>query len=165
LMLAYYRFVAIVVFVGLAVSIGIQYSIITYLSKTNGLALSLSGIAGIIVSIGIAVDSYIVFFERLKDELGSGRTLRNSVQRSFEGAWRTVLAADSVSFLAAAVLWWLTVGSVRGFAFFLGLATLADVMIVWFFTRPAMLLLARSKFMATRSMLGIKPRKDAEAIT
>jgi preprotein translocase subunit SecD len=164
LMLAYYRFVAIVVFVGLAVSIGIQYSIITYLSKTNGLALSLSGIAGIIVSIGIAVDSYIVFFERLKDELGSGRTLRNSVQRSFEGAWRTVLAADSVSFLAAAVLWWLTVGSVRGFAFFLGLATLADVMIVWFFTRPAMLLLARSKFMATRSMLGIKPRKDAEAI-
>ena len=164
LMLAYYRFVAIIVFVGLAVSIGIQYSIITYLSKTNGLALSLSGIAGIIVSIGIAVDSYIVFFERLKDELASGRTLRNSAQRSFEGAWQTVLAADSVSFLAAAVLWWLTVGSVRGFAFFLGLATLADVMIVWFFTRPAMLLLARSKFMSTRSMLGIKPRKDAEAI-
>ena len=164
LMLAYYRFVAIIVFVGLAVSISIQFSIITYLSKTNGLALSLSGIAGIIVSIGIAVDSYIVFFERLKDELASGRTLRNSAQRSFEGAWQTVLAADSVSFLAAAVLWWLTVGSVRGFAFFLGLATLADVMIVWFFTRPAMLLLARSKFMATRSMLGIKPRKDAEAI-
>ena len=164
LMLAYYRFVAIIVFVGLAVSIGIQYSIITYLSKTNGMALSLSGIAGVIVSIGIAVDSYIVFFERLKDELASGRTLRNSAQRSFEGAWRTVLIADSVSFLAAAVLWWLTVGSVRGFAFFLGLATLADVMIVWFFTRPAMLLLARSKFMATRSMLGIKPRKDAEAI-
>ena len=164
LMLAYYRFVAIIVFVGLAVSIGIQYSIITYLSKTNGLALSLSGIAGIIVSIGVTVDSYIVFFERLKDELASGRTLRNSAQRSFEGAWRTVLIADSVSFLAAAVLWWLTVGSVRGFAFFLGLATLADVMIVWFFTRPAMLLLARSKFMATRSMLGIKPRKDAEAI-
>lgn len=165
LMLAYYRFVAIIVFVGLAVSIGIQYSIITYLSKTNGLALSLSGIAGIIVSIGIAVDSYIVFFERLKDELASGRTLRNSAQRSFEGAWQTVLIADSVSFLAAAVLWWLTVGSVRGFAFFLGLATLADVMIVWFFTRPAMLLLARSKFMATRSMLGITPRKDAEAIS
>ncbi|MDP4835306.1 MAG: protein translocase subunit SecD [Ilumatobacteraceae bacterium] len=165
LMLAYYRFVAIIVFGGLAVSIGIQYSIITYLSKTNGLALSLSGIAGIIVSIGIAVDSYIVFFERLKDELASGRTLRNSAQRSFEGAWRTVLAADSVSFLAAAVLWWLTVGSVRGFAFFLGLATLADVMIVWFFTRPAMLLLARSKFMATRSMLGIKPRKGAEVIS
>ena len=162
LMLAYYRFVAIVVFFGLAVSIGLQFSIITYLSKTNGLALSLAGIAGIIVSIGIAVDSYIVFFERLKDELSSGRTLRNSAQRSFEGAWRTVLAADTVSFLAAAVLWWLTVGSVRGFAFFLGLATLADVTIVWFFTRPAMLLLARSKFMSTRSMLGIKQPKSAE---
>jgi len=162
LMLAYYRFVAIVVFFGLAVSIGLQFSIITYLSKSNGLALSLAGIAGIIVSIGIAVDSYIVFFERLKDELSSGRTLRNSAPRSFEGAWRTVLAADTVSFLAAAVLWWLTVGSVRGFAFFLGLATLADVTIVWFFTRPAMLLLARSKFMSTRSMLGIKQPKPAE---
>lgn len=163
LMLAYYRFVTLIVFVGLAVSISLQFSIITYLSKTNGLALSLSGIAGIIVSIGIAVDSYIVFFERLKDELASGRTLRNSAQRSFEGAWRTVLAADTVSFLAAAVLWWLTVGSVRGFAFFLGLATLADVVIVWFFTRPAMLLLARSKFMSTRSMLGIKQSKSVEA--
>ena len=165
LMLAYYRFVAVIVFVGLAVSISLQFSIITYLSKSNGLALSLSGIAGIIVSIGIAVDSYIVFFERLKDELASGRTLRNSAQRSFEGAWRTVLAADTVSFLAAAVLWWLTVGSVRGFAFFLGLATLADVVIVWFFTRPAMLLLARSKFMSTRSMLGIKQSKTVEAIS
>ena len=165
LMLAYYRFVAVIVFVGLAVSISLQFSIITYLSKSNGLALSLSGIAGIIVSIGIAVDSYIVFFERLKDELASGRTLRNSAQRSFDGAWRTVLAADTVSFLAAAVLWWLTVGSVRGFAFFLGLATLADVVIVWFFTRPAMLLLARSKFMSTRSMLGIKQPKTAEALS
>ena len=162
LMLAYYRFVAVIVFFGLAVSIALQFSIITYLSKTNGLALSLAGIAGIIVSIGIAVDSYIVFFERLKDELTSGRTLRNSAQRSFEGAWRTVLAADTVSFLAAGVLWWLTVGSVRGFAFFLGLATLADIAIVWFFTRPAMLLLARSKFMASRSMFGIKPPKSAE---
>ena len=161
-MLAYYRFVALLVFIGLSVSIGLQYSIITYLSKTNGLALSLAGIAGIIVSIGIAVDSYIVFFERLKDELSSGRTLRNSAQRSFEGAWRTVLAADTVSFLAAAVLWWLTVGSVRGFAFFLGLATIADVVIVWFFTRPAMLLLARSKFMANRSMLGIKQASTTE---
>jgi len=157
LMVAYYRLVAVVVFVGLAVSIALQFSVITYLSKTNGLALSLSGIAGIIVSVGIAVDSYIVFFERLKDELVSGRTLRNSAQRSFEGAWRTVLAADTVSFLAAAVLWWLTVGSVRGFAFFLGLATLADVIIVWFFTRPAMLLLARSRFMANRRVLGVSP--------
>jgi preprotein translocase subunit SecD len=155
LMVAYYRLVAVVVFVGLAVSIALQFSVITYLSKTNGLALSLSGIAGIIVSVGIAVDSYIVFFERLKDELVSGRTLRNSALRSFEGAWRTVLAADTVSFLAAAVLWWLTVGSVRGFAFFLGLATLADVIIVWFFTRPAMLLLARSRFMANRRVLGV----------
>jgi preprotein translocase subunit SecD len=163
LMLLYYRFVALVVFLGISVSIALQFSVITYLSKTNGLALSLSGIAGIIVSIGIAVDSYIVFFERLKDVLASGRTLRNSAQRSFEGAWRTVLAADTVSFLAAAVLWWLTVGSVRGFAFFLGLATLADVIIVWFFTRPAMLLLARSKFMENRSLLGIRVKEKAVA--
>ena len=163
LMLLYYRFVSLIVFFGISVSIGLQFSVITYLSKTNGLALSLAGIAGIIVSIGIAVDSYIVFFERLKDELNSGRTLRNSAQRSFEGAWRTVLAADTVSFLAAAVLWWLTVGSVRGFAFFLGLATLADVIIVWFFTRPAMLLLARSKFMENRSLLGVRQKEKAVA--
>jgi preprotein translocase subunit SecD len=159
-MLFYYRAVALMVMFGLLISIGLQYSLITYLSRTNGLALSLAGIAGIIVSIGIAVDSYIVFFERLKDELESGRSLRNSAQRSVDGAWRPVLDAGSVSFLGAAVLWWLTVGSVRGFAFFLGLATLTNFVMVWYFLRPAIILLARSNFMSHRSLLGVKRSRE-----
>jgi preprotein translocase subunit SecD len=96
-----------------------------------------------------------VFFERIKDELHAGKSLRSSAQRSFTLAWRTILAADTVSFLGALVLWWLTVGSVRGFAFFLGLSTVCDVIIAYFFTRPAVLLLARSKFLNGRKVLGV----------
>ena len=151
----YYRMLTIVVVSGLMVSIGLLWSIISFISRSNGLALTLSGVAGIIVSIGVTVDSYVVFFERIKDELHAGRTMRSSAQRSFTLAWRTILAADTVSFLGALVLWWLTVGSVRGFAFFLGLSTLCDVIVAYFFTRPAVLLLARSKFLAGRKVLGV----------
>ncbi|MFM8777230.1 MAG: MMPL family transporter, partial [Actinomycetota bacterium] len=135
------------------------WSVISLLSRTNGLALSLSGIAGIIVSIGIAVDSYIVFFERIKDEIRSGKTLKNSALRSFESAWRTIVAADTVSFLAAITLWYLTVGSVRGFAFFLGISALTDILITYFFTRNAVLLFARSKRAQGRKVLGIQTVK------
>lgn len=155
-MLLYYRLASLIMAVGLTLSGGLQFALITYLSSTNGLALSIAGIAGIIVSIGMAIDSYIVYFERLKDELESGRTLRNSVQRSVNDAWRPVLDAGLVSFLGASVLWWLTVGSVRGFAFFLGLATLTNFVMVWYYLRPTLILLARSRFMSTRSMLGVK---------
>ena len=151
----YYRMLTIVVVGGLMVSIGLLWSIIAFISRSNGLALTLSGVAGIIVSIGVTVDSYVVFFERIKDELHAGRTMRSSAQRSFTLAWRTILAADTVSFLGALVLWWLTVGSVRGFAFFLGLSTLCDVIVAYFFTRPAVLLLARSKFLSGRKVLGV----------
>ncbi len=119
--------------------------------------------AGIIVSIGVTVDSYVVFFERIKDELHAGKSLRSSAQRSFTLAWRTILAADTVSFLGALVLWWLTVGSVRGFAFFLGLSTVCDVIVAYFFTRPAVLLLARSKFLQGRKILGVAlPESSAQ---
>ncbi|NDB41341.1 MAG: protein translocase subunit SecD, partial [Actinobacteria bacterium] len=118
LLFAYYRLMAIFVLVGMSVSIAFLWSVISLLSRTNGLALSLSGIAGIIVSIGIAVDSYIVFFERIKDEIRFGKTLKNSALRSFESAWRTIVAADTVSFIAAIVLWYLTVGSVRGLSLY-----------------------------------------------
>jgi len=151
----YYRMLTIVVVGGLMVSSALLWSIIAFISRSNGLALTLSGVAGIIVSIGVTVDSYVVFFERIKDELHAGRTLRSSAQRSFALAWRTILAADTVSFLGALVLWWLTVGSVRGFAFFLGLSTLCDVIVAYFFTRPAVLLLARSKFLNGRKVLGV----------
>lgn len=159
LLVAYYRLMALFVVAGITISIALLWSVISVLSRTNGLALSLSGIAGIIVSIGIAVDSYIVFFERIKDEIRVGKTLKNSVIRSFESAWRTVVAADTVSFLCAAVLWFLTVGSVRGFAFFLGISALTDLFITFFFTRSAVLLFARSKRVQGRKVLGIQTIK------
>ena len=159
----YYRLLTIVVISGLAISGSLLWSVISYLSKTNGLALTLSGVAGIVVSIGVTVDSYVVLFERLKDELVSGKTMRGAAQRSFTSAWRTILAADTVSFIGAIILWQLTVGSVRGFAFFLGLSTLIDVFVAYLFTRPAILLLARSKFMAGRNVLGVVVPKEVIA--
>jgi preprotein translocase subunit SecD len=163
----YYRRLAFVVIGGLIVSGMLQWSVISWLSQTNGLALSLAGVTGIIVSIGVTVDSYVVFFEKLKDDVLAGRTLRNSATRSFNAAWRTILAADTVSLLGAVVLWFLTVGSVRGFAFFLGLSTLCDMIIAYFFTRPTVILLSRSKWMNAKKVFGVRARKtsmNSEAI-
>ena len=161
LLIAYYRLLGFVVVAGIAVSSALLYSVISLLSRTQGLSLSLAGVAGIIVSVGVTVDSYVVFFERLKDEVRSGRTMRNSAQRGFTGAWRTILVADIVSLIGAFTLWYLTVGSVRNFAFFLGLSTLADLVVAWFFTRPAVLLLARTDWMARRKVMGIAVSADA----
>jgi preprotein translocase subunit SecD len=154
-MLLYYRLLALVMLVGLVVSGGILWNVITFLSDASGLALSLSGAAGIIVSVGITVDSYVVFFEKLKDEVRAGRTMRNSAERSFKSAWRTIIAADIVSLIGAFTLWYLTVGSVRGFAFFLGLSTLCDMVVAWFFTRPTMLLIARGRRYGGGRALGV----------
>ena len=154
-MLLYYRLLALIVVFGITLSGLVQWNVISLLSTTNGLALSLAGIAGIIVSIGVTVDSYVVFFEKLKDELKTGRTLKNSAERGFKSAWRTILAADIVSLIGALTLWKLTVGSVRGFAFFLGLSTLCDLIIAWFFTRPTMLMIARTKRFQRGRLFGI----------
>ena len=158
----YYRLLTVVVLGGLVVSGALLWSVISYISRTNGLALTLSGAAGIIVSIGVTVDSYVVFFERLKDDLHAGKSLRGSAQRSFQAAFRTILAADAVSFLGALVLWYLTVGSVRGFAFFLGLSTLSDVIVAYYFTRPAVLLLSRTKLLRGRKVLGVVTKEGAQ---
>jgi preprotein translocase subunit SecD len=155
-MVAYYRLLGFIVAVGITVSGSLLWGIVTWLSKTNGLALSLSGIAGIIVSVGVTVDSYVVFFERLKDEVRAGKTLRNSAVRGFNSAWRTIVIADLVSLIGALVLWYLTVGAVRGFAFFLGLSTLCDLIVAFFFTRPMVLLLARTKWMERQKVMGIE---------
>ncbi|MEI7548286.1 MAG: protein translocase subunit SecD, partial [Actinomycetota bacterium] len=155
-MVLYYRTLGLIVAAGLTVSGALLWSIISLLSRTQGLALSLSGIAGIIVSVGVTVDSYVVFFERLKDEVRSGKTLRNSAQRGFAAAWRTIVIADLVSLIGALVLWYLTVGAVRGFAFFLGLSTACDMFVAYFFTRPTVLLLARTKWMERRKVMGIE---------
>lgn len=155
-MILYYRLLGVIVAVGITVSATLLYSVVSLLSKTQGLALALSGIAGIIVSVGVTVDSYVVFFERLKDEVKSGKTMRNSAQRGFTGAWRTIVIADLVSLLGALVLWYLTVGAVRGFAFFLGLSTLTDLVVAYLFTRPTVLLLARTRWMERRKVMGIE---------
>jgi preprotein translocase subunit SecD len=162
-MLLYYRSLAWIVVVGLGISGLIQWNVISLLSKTNGLALSLAGAAGIIVSIGVTIDSYVVFLEKLKDEVKAGRTLRNSAERGFKSAWRTIVAADIVSLLGAFTLWYLTVGSVRGFAFFLGLSTLCDMIVAWFFTRPTMLLVARGNRAAKGRAFGIDTRSEVPA--
>ncbi len=152
---AYYRALGLVVVLGLSVWAALQWSIISYLGASQGLALSLAGVTGIIVSVGVTVDSYIVYFERLKDEVRAGRSLRSSVDRSFKRAFRTILAADFSAFLGAFLLWWLTVGAVRGFAFFLALSTVLDVVVAYFFTRPLVALLGRRKAFTSARFLGV----------
>jgi preprotein translocase subunit SecD len=154
-MILYYRALGLVVLAGLCVSGALMYSIVTALGQSNGLALSLSGVTGIIVSVGVTVDSYIVYFERLKDEIRSGKTVRSSVDRSFSRAWRTIVSADAVSFIGAALLWWLTVDQVRGFAFFLGLSTLLDLLVAYTFTRPMVVMLGRNRTFTQARVLGV----------
>lgn len=140
----YYRALGLVIILGLAVTASLLWAIISALGHTAfAPSFDLAGVTGLIVSIGITVDSYIVYFERLKDEARAGRSVRSSVDRGFRSAWRTVLAADTVSLLAAVLLYIIAVGDVKGFAFFLGLSTLMDVAITWYFTRPLVILLGR----------------------
>jgi len=165
-MLIYYRALAVVVIVGLGVGGSILYSILSVLSQgTHPLTLTLAGVTGIIVSVGITVDSYVVYFERLKDEVRAGRTVRQSVERSFARAFRTVLTADSVSFLAALILYLLTVGDVKGFAFTLGLSTLLDVFTAYFFIRPAVILVGRRRGFVENRVFGIARGLGGRAVT
>ncbi len=163
--IVYYRALGLVIVLGLVVTGGLLWAIISALGHTSlAPAFDLAGVTGLIVSIGITVDSYIVYFERLKDETRAGRTVRTSVDRGFKSAWRTVLAADLVSLLAAVLLYLIAVGSVRGFAFFLGLSTLLDVIITWYFTRPLVMLLGRREGASTTSLLSIAAGLQASAV-
>jgi preprotein translocase subunit SecD len=149
----YYRALGLVIVLGLAATAALLWAIISALGHTAfAPSFDLAGITGIIVSIGITVDSYIVYFERLKDEARAGRSVRTSVDRGFRSAWRTVLAADTVSLLAAILLYLIAVGDVRGFAFFLGLSTLMDVFMTWYFTRPLVILLGRRSTSSTSAL-------------
>ncbi|MFP5319343.1 MAG: protein translocase subunit SecD [Acidimicrobiia bacterium] len=154
-MVVYYRALGLVVLLGLIVTGALMYSLVTLLGQTSGLALTLAGATGIIVSVGVTVDSYVVYFERLKDEIRSGKTVRSSVDRSFKRAYRTILAADAASLIGAIVLYVLSVGSVRGFAFFLGLSVLLDVFIAYFFTRPMVVLLGQRRTFTEARWLGV----------
>lgn len=142
----YYRGLALVVMSSLVVAAILTYLLVVLLGVQLGYTLSLAGIAGLIVAVGITADSFVVFFERLRDEVREGRSLRSAVETGWVRARRTIIAADFVSFLAAAVLYILAIGDVRGFAFTLGLTTVIDIVVVFLFTKPLMSLLARTAF-------------------
>ncbi len=144
-MLAYYRALGLVAVVGLTVFGSILLVAFSLLGELQGRTLTLAGVAGIIVSIGITSDSYIVYFERIKEEVRNGRALRSSVDHAFPRAFRTILTADAVSFAMAVLLFTLAIGAVEGFALALGIATVTDVLVAYFFTRPATALLVRTR--------------------
>jgi preprotein translocase subunit SecD len=144
-----YRGLAIVTVGSLLVAALLVYLFIAFLSWRQGYRLSLAGVAGLIVAIGITVDSFIVYFERVRDEIREGRSLEVAVENAWKRALRTILASDAVSFTAAATLFLLTVGNVRGFAFTLGLTTIVDLIVVLLFTHPLLQLLARTKFFSS----------------
>ncbi|WP_199779983.1 protein translocase subunit SecD [Streptomyces sp. LaPpAH-108] len=144
----YYRGLSLVAMASLLVSAILTYVIMALLGPGIGFALNLPAVCGAIVAIGITADSFIVYFERIRDEIREGRSLRPAVERAWPRARRTILVSDFVSFLAAAVLFIVTVGKVQGFAFTLGLTTVLDVVVVFFFTKPLMTLLARRRFFA-----------------
>jgi preprotein translocase subunit SecD len=142
----YYRGLGIVVVASLGIAGILTYASMVLLGSSVGFALNLPGIAGAIVAIGITADSFVIFFERIRDEVREGRSLRTAVETGWRRARQTILIADTVTMLSALVLFVLAIGSVRGFAFTLGLTTLIDVVVVFFFTKPLMTLLARTKF-------------------
>jgi protein-export SecD/SecF family membrane protein len=159
-LLLYYRGLAIVAAGSLIIAALLAFLSVILLGKYQGFALSLAGIAGLIVAIGITADSFVVYFERLRDEVREGRSLRAAVERGWGRARRTILVSDTVSFLAAALLYYFAIGGVRGFAFTLGLTTLIDVLVVFTFTKPMMTLLARTKFYGQGHPLsGLDPRR------
>ena len=142
----YYRGLGLVVVMSLAVAGALTYASVVLLGKSIGFTLTLAGIAGLIVAIGITADSFVIYFERLRDEVREGRSLRSSVETGWTRAKHTIIAADSISLLAAVVLYILAVGGVKGFAFTLGLCTLIDLLVVFIFTKPLVTLLARTDF-------------------
>lgn len=161
--LVYYRALGLVVWLGIVIFAATNYTIIAVLGAEAGLTLSLAGIAGFIVSLGVTADSYIVAFERLKDEVRGGKSVRAAVDRGMGRAFRTILVADFVTASAAIILFLLAVGPVRGFALTLGLATLVDVLVFYFYTRPAVTLLARTRTFGSGRFIGVREALGAEA--
>lgn len=150
-LLFYYRILGVVAVLSLIVAGGLLYLTFVILSKSIGLTLTLSGVAGAIIGIGITADSFIIYFERIRDEMREGRSLRQACDSGWVRARRTLLAADFVTLLAAVVLYFLSVGSVRGFALTLGLTTVLDIVMAFWFTRPLTVLLGRTKWMQSGS--------------
>ena len=155
-LLFYYRILAVVAWVGMLIWAVLALGLIALAGKTIGYNLTLAGVAGLVISLGVTADSYIVFFERLKDEVHAGRSPRAAVAPAFRRSFRTIVAADLVTAIAAAVLYVTAISSVRGFALTLGVATLLDLFVVYFFKRPAVSLLTRNERLVNWRVMGVK---------
>ena len=155
-----YRVLGMVTVASLSIAAAITYAAVALLSWKFNYRLSLPGVAGLIIAIGITADSFIVYFERIRDELRDGRSLALAIDKGWDRAKRTILASDMVNFLAAIVLYYLAVGGVRGFAFTLGLTTVVDLVVVFFFTHPLLKLVSKTKFFAEgHRWSGLDPRQ------
>lgn len=161
--LFYYRLLGVLTILSLALSGVIVYAVLVLLGRWIGFTLDLAGVAGFIVAIGITADSFVIFFERLKDEVRDGRTFRSAVPRAWVRARRTILSADAVSFLAAAVLYILAVGQVKGFAFTLGMSTVLDLVVVFLVTHPLVAMAAQSPLLSRPTLSGLGAAQRAGA--
>lgn len=158
--LLFYRALGVVSIMSLAVAGLLTYAIVVLLGESIGFTLILAGVIGVIVAIGITADSFVVFFERVRDEIREGRSIRMAVEKGWVRGRRTILVADSVTFLAAVILYFLAIGRVQNFAFTLGLTTLVDVVVVFLFTKPFVTLLVRRKFFGQgHPMSGLNPER------
>lgn len=162
-MFVFYRLLGVITLVGLGLFSCIILGIIGLIGVTRGFSLTLAGVAGLIVSVGIAADSYIIYFERVKDELKEGKTFRSAVERAFGSAFRTNIAANGVAFFAAIVLYIVAVGPVRGFALTLGISVLLDIALLYFYTHPVVALIARKRSVAGLRNVGMREAAAAQA--
>jgi preprotein translocase subunit SecD len=155
-LLFYYRLLGIVAWFGMSIWAILAIALISVAGQQFSYALTLAGVAGLVISLGVTADSYIVFFERLKDEVRSGKSARSAVQPAFKRAYKTIVAADIVTGIAALVLYVTAVSSVKGFALTLGVATLLDLFVVWFFKRPTVFLIARNERLVNLKGFGLQ---------
>ena len=151
--LFYYRVLGVLTILSLVLSGVVVYAVLVLLGRWVGFTLDLAGVAGFIVAIGITADSFVIFFERLKDEVREGRSFRSAVPRAWVRARRTILSADAVSFLAAAVLYVLAVGQVKGFAFTLGMSTVLDLVVVFLVTHPLVALASNNRVFSSPALV------------
>ncbi len=168
--LLYYRMLGFLTMLSLIMAGIMVYGIMILLGRYIGFTLDLSGIAGLIIGIGMTADSFVVYFERIKDEMREGRSFRSAVPRGWVRARRTVWSGNAVSFIAAAAIYFLAIGEVRGFAFTLGLTTILDLVVVFLVTHPLVVLASRSTFLSKPSVNGLgavtdvaKERRQAAA--
>ncbi|MDQ1381551.1 MAG: preprotein translocase subunit SecD [Actinomycetota bacterium] len=163
-MIFVYRLLGLVVWTGIGLTALTFFALVSWLSSHQGLTLTLAGVTGIIVSVGVTVDSYVVYFERLKDEVRTGKTVRSSLDSGFRRAFRTIIAADLVSMIGAVVLYLFATSSVRGFAYFLGLSTALDLILAYCFMWPFVSVLARRPALVRMPGVGIGAGLDVPEV-